>query len=185
MSLCALLSQMVGAVCPTRLPDGRLPENRQTEAEITSGNHASHSQSAGCRSARKLPTNLRTHHGKATFERMNRALSPIRSGFAVLALLIQVGAGVAVACVGSDCDMSPPPVGTIAAACCCDGGCDGLVEAEKVSVPPEAPGSAPSVVAHVLIGVLPVATRSPAVASAQQLLRPHLHLFQLHQSYRL
>jgi len=141
-----------------------------------------HCATAG--TAQELQLNLRALHRLATFDPMPGTLNSIRTSLAILALVVHVGAGLASACAARDCG-TPPPAGTIAAACCCDDNCDSLVAAEPVSLPSEVSISDPGIANQVLISILLAASRPLAITSAPQLLRPHLHLFQLHQSYRL
>ena len=116
---------------------------------------------------------------------MHNTFHSIRSALAALVLLAHLGAGAASACTTRGCDMPTPPAGTIAAACCCEVGCGGLVAAEKVSLPSEVTVSSPGVITSVPVSILPVATRPSVVVPTQERPRPHLHLFQLHQSYRI
>lgn len=116
---------------------------------------------------------------------MHQTLHPARIALLVLALIVQVGAGVVGACVGADCAMQPPPAGTIAAVCCCDSACAGLVADETVALPSEVLVSTPGFIAQVPFYTLSAARAPLAVTSSHEVARPRLHLFQLNQSYRL
>ena len=113
---------------------------------------------------------------------MYKTLYPARTAL-VLALLVQVGAVVVGA--DTDCAMQPPSAGTIAAACCCEADCAGLVADETVTLPSEVLVNTPGVIAQVSFHILPAVRAPLAVTSPHQLARPRLQLFQLNQSYRL
>jgi hypothetical protein len=116
---------------------------------------------------------------------MNRALHPFRITLAILALLIQVGAGTASACASSACDMAPPPAGTISVDCCCEGGCEGLANAETAALASEVSVHTSATTAQVLLHILPPASMPRTPISVHEGSASPQHLFQLYQSYRL
>ncbi len=133
---------------------------------------------------------LQIHHGPTTFHLMARTfriprLAVIRNAVTLFALLLHVGAGAVAACAGVDCAMSTPPVGTIAAACCCDGECDGLTVDETVVISSKASSGTFEVISTYsqTLAVTPVPL---AVTASLHAIHPPRHnLFLLHQSYRL
>ena len=116
---------------------------------------------------------------------MHQALHPTRTALLVLALIVQVGAVVVGACVGADCAMQPQPAGSIAAVCCCDSACAGLVADETAALPSEVSVSTPGFIGQAPSYTLSAARAPLAVTSPHEVARPRLHLFQLNQSYRL
>ena len=109
-----------------------------------------------------------------------------RATLVALTLLAQLSAAAAGVCLDGRCDMSPPPVDTIVAACCCEAECDSLVAADTAMVPAEdlkvsTHGAAPVVRGHV-IPVVPIAAVANSIRATPA---TSVHLFQLYRSYRL